>query len=90
MQLLSTEKLPVLVPRGDFHDAALIDPMPDATPADFARQLRDCAALDGILVNVEIFGGRVKVVFLNFERARRALSGANVQPRLVYILRNKN
>jgi hypothetical protein len=90
MQLLSTERVPVHGQQGLFYDAALIDPMPDATPADFARQLGACAALTGTLVSVQIFDWRVKVVFRSLYIARELLRQANIQPRLVYILRNEN
>ena len=90
MQLLSTERLPVRGQQGVFYSAALINPLPDATPADFVRQIRACMALNDILVSVQIFDWRVEVVLQSFEQARRALRQANALPRLAYILRNES
>ena len=64
-----------------------LNPMPDATPADFERQLRGSGVLASLLVGVEHHeSGTVTVTLTDMGRAKSALRAVSHLPRFMYLL----
>ena len=67
--------------------AITINPMPDATPVDFERQLRASGTLVSFLIGIEHHqGGTVTVTLTDFGRAKSALRAAGDLSRFAYLL----
>lgn len=71
--------------RGD-HATITFNPLPDATPTDFERQLRGSGVLASYLVGIEHHGPTVTVVLTNIAGAKSALRAAGHLPRFTYLL----
>jgi len=65
------------------------DPMADATPADFVRQLNGASALRGFLIGTEIKGAHVIVTLTDFKVTKEALQRSRQLPRFTYLLPNE-
>lgn len=86
MQRIATGKRPV-PGENAVYMTITVNPLPDATPADFIRQLRGCADIQPLIVDIEDSGGgQVTVVLQSFELAKWTLQQAGQLPRFTHIL----
>ena len=63
-----------------------VNPMPDATPADFVRQLNGATALKGLLISTAVQGPNVVVTLVDFEITKWTLQQMGQLPRFAHML----
>lgn len=91
MQLLSTDRRSASDGSGRSYRAITINPMCDATPEQFVRQLRGSTVLgSGYLVDIERDGHDVTVVLTDFATTKQALLRGGQLPRFCFLLPDEN
>jgi hypothetical protein len=86
MQRIATGTAPVPGRADVIYKTITVNPMPDANPTDFVRQLRGATALNDLLIDAVIQGANVVVTLVDFELTKWTLQQMNQLPRFRHLL----
>lgn len=86
MRRIATGTKPVPNEPDAIYVTITINPLPDATPENFVRQLRGSNALADLLIDAVVQGPNVVVTLVDFETTKWTLSQMQQLPRFRHLL----